>query len=356
MKKIVLLVLSAVISLSLFSGCNGGSLDDDGVNGESQNPTVTVGVDGYTYDSEYHWKKEDKSDKKAHVNDLGRCRCGLYYQSDDIVYDLRVDGSGNNYYAVSAYEKNGRDLDCHIEIPAYYQGSSDSAPIPVLEIDNDVFNSNLHNMRPIFSIKLNEGLKKIGRQAFLQSSIEELIIPNSVVGSLYHIVGGCTSLKTVIVGDGVEVIDGYCFSSCPALKYVKLGSSVREIQRRAFYECNALADLVLPKSLVSIPEYEIYSASVGKYVSINNIFQGVTNYPDIFMEITEEELDALIIPRLERNPITGLTIDPITGEDIPYEEFEFTTYGYVQGWCGFADIYYVGEWHFDENGRPVPNK
>ena len=343
MKRFILLILSAVLCLTLFSGCNTGDLDD-----ETGSPQWNTGVNGYSYDAEYHWKKADQSDKKSHQNDLGMCRCGMYYETDDIVYDLRKDGNGNSYYAVSKYEKQGIDLDIHIEIPAYYND------IPVLQIDNEVFYFTSNFLPPIESIKLNEGLKSIGTRAFKCSSIKEIIIPNSVEGSLYNVFDSCKLLETVIVGNGVELIDGYCFSGCDKLKYVKLGSSVKEIQRRAFY-CNySIAHVVIPKSVISIPEDEIYASSVGRYISLFNIFEGSKRVPNIYFEITEDEYKALVIPPRERNPLTGLTIDPETGKDVPPSEFEYTTYGYTQGWCGVAPLYFVGEWRYDENGRPIP--
>ncbi len=341
MKKITLILLSVVLCLSIFTGCNGG--DDSGA------LQGIAGIDGYFYNTEFHWKKSDNSDKKEHQNDLGRCCCGMYYETDDLVYDLRIDNGGNKYYAVSEYKKYGNKLDVHIEIPAFHQESGDSNPIPVLVIDESVFEE-----KDILTIKLNEGLKTIGKNAFSYSPIKELIIPNSVTGTLSYLAVKCSSLRKVIIGSGVEVVGRACFQDCSNLQYVKVGSKVREIQFLSFYNCDSLGSLVIPKSVVSIPEYDHWQPKVDRYVSFNNLFQDCMKTPNIYLEITEAEYNALIIPKKERNPETGLTIDPKTGNDIS-PNTNLTTYGYVEGWCGFASIYYVGEWQYDNNGEPKPN-
>ncbi len=380
MKKSFIFLLLLTFVSTFFIGCGGGTIGGDG---EVTPEYASV----YSYDESGHWYAQTNGSGRkgyeSHDNNLGRCKCGKYFETDDLLYKLcyLVDeneevifddetGKPTFYYSVAEYLGYG-EADLHIEIPAYHyqpinydEDSDDYDEIigeyaedkeyPVWNIEDYVFSPKQNSILTIESIKLNEGLRWIGGGAFSSTHIVELIVPNSVEGELYNVCGGCILLETVVIGDGVTALDGYCFSDCTMLKNVTIGKSVRHIRRRVFYCCKSLRGFVIPASVVSIPEYEIYSNAVKKYVKLVNIFEG--GYaPDLFFEITEEEYNALILEPLPRNQFTGLTINPETGEDIPYNQFVETTYGIADGWCGVAKLYFKGEWHYDENGRPVAN-
>lgn len=63
---------------------------------------------------------------------------------------------------------------------------------------------------------------------------------------------GCTSLKSVIIDDGVKEIGSYAFSSCISLASVKLGSGLERIGNDAFGYCYALTNITIPESVTSI--------------------------------------------------------------------------------------------------------
>ena len=382
MKRFLPLLFSIILIVTLFSGCSSG-----GESGPEEPRYASV----YSYDEYGHWYAQLNGDGikgyQEHANYRGRCKCGgKYYFSDDVIYTLRFDadkegnpilneetGEPNFYYAVTEY-LGEYDSDTHIEIPAmlcqplpvFDEDAEDYNEIyaetileyaeeieyPVLVIEASVFKPT-GNKISIDSIKLNEGLKTIGNNAFVNSSIQELIIPNSVEGSIYNTCGGCASLRRVVIGDGVTSLRGYCFSSCTNLTEVVLGKNIKSMGSRNFYCCSNLGDIVIPKSLVSIPEGHIYSNATKKYVSIFNQFQGAAmgSPSALFLEITEEEYNALVIPQMPRDNETGYPLDQ-NGNPVEPSAYKATTYGLVEGWNNGSKLYFKGEWKY-VNGKPV---
>lgn len=376
MKRLLSFLVSfllLIINLSLFTACNGG---EDGAPQYSET---------YSFNENLHWKNQingsGRTDVGEHVNDRGKCElCDYYYDSSEYISYVKVKYNNQIYY--SAYEYKGRDSNAYvnIEIPAYYQGEGDQEPIPVIAIYKSMFRPKTHQgIESIRSIKLNEGIKFLGRSAFNGTSIKEIIIPNSVTNGFNAInnlsfdeegnqigvatLGGTdeflynlfseTPVKRAIIGNGVKGFQGYVFSSCSELEEVVIGNSLTRLATRDFYQCSSLKTVIIPASLTSISESHIYDPSVNKVVSLHNIFEQSKGYPDIFMYMSKERYNELKIKQVPRDVSTGYPLDE---DGKPVESgFAYPSYGIVEGWCGIADVYFKGEWHFDENGKPMPN-
>ena len=158
------------------------------------------------------------------------------------------------------------------------------------------------------NINLPSTLKSIGKRAFWGcSSLEHIVIPDSVTalgdssGAVFY---GCENLKTVIVGDGVTTLNSYDyysnlgeFSNCPNLVSIVLGKGIKslqaynhphaesygvlggatslktlilpdgleEIQQLSFNDCENLEALVIPKSVTTIGTYLKRSGFNNKY-------------------------------------------------------------------------------------------
>ncbi len=376
MKKL-LIIFVIIVALFSLTACGGSE-------GDSPRYSET-----YSYNDNLHWKNQlngtGRTDVGEHVNDKGKCSvCDYYFDASEFLTYAKVNYDDNVYYAVYAYKGNGSNVYLNIEIPAYYQGVNDSSPIQVIAINASAFapgkNAGIEHIK---SIKFNEGLKFIGNSAFSGTLIEEVVVPNSVIGGingisgvtfdedgnqltngkftywpsstqgLYNTFSGCKKLKRAIIGNGLYKLDGYVFSSCDSLEEVVIGDSVNKMGTRIFYCCPSLKYVILPALLESIPESHIETG--GRYVSLYNIFEGSKNYPEIFFKMTREKYKS--IPKLklvQRDIITGVPLDK-NGNPVNLSSFSFETYGYVEGWCGMADIYFDGEWHYDENGKPTPN-
>ncbi len=358
MRKILILLVS-VLMLFQVVGCGG---DDNGPVYSSE----------YLQNETHHWKTlisgegERYIEYGAHVNEKGRCSvCSYYYDvSEYLEFAKYYEGGHLKGYQLIRFHGEDANAPVHIKIPSSYKGEGDSEALPVVKIYNWAFcvsgnsetywnynedtetyglplNGNALNTR-IESVVIPDTIHTIGGSAFSGSGLKEVVVPDSVTSNLQNVFGGCLQLEKAVIGNGVTNMGGYTFSSCSNLKDVKLGNRVSAFGSRVFYECKSLKRIALPKSLVYLPESDIHSDAVDKLVALNKHFSYAT---DIFLEITEEELEALTVPLYNR--------DTATGDRIP--DGISRNPGFCEGWSAMANLHFVGEWHYDADGYPVLN-
>ena len=111
-----------------------------------------------------------------------------------------------------------------------------------------------YGCQKLSTITFPNRLKEIGYEAFSQSGITEVIIPDSteIIGSMAF--SDCNSLTHVEIGDGVEIIEKWAFSNCKDLKDVVLGNGVVEIRDYAFTGCISLKSVIMGNGVKDIQE------------------------------------------------------------------------------------------------------
>ena len=98
---------------------------------------------------------------------------------------------------------------------------------------------------------LPSGLTAIGAEAFRESGLQSLSMPESLtkIGqSAFH---GCKSLAQVEFGEGLNTIGKEAFRDCQALTQAVIPSSAT-IEKEAFRGCKSLGVITLPQLLASI--------------------------------------------------------------------------------------------------------
>lgn len=195
---------------------------------------------------------------------------------------------------------------------------------------------------PLSAVTFSEGLRRIGRWAFMGTSIECLEIPASVTEIDEQAFISCDSLKvikvrkgnkvydsrkgcnaiiesatgrlfrgsegTTIVPDGVKVISSCAFYGSK-IKKIKLPSSLETIERGAFMCCKELKKLVIPGSVrkihyeilmdsgveelvvengvESIPQSAFYGCQKLRYVSLPESLKEFGRYGAVFVDCPE---------------------------------------------------------------------
>ena len=111
------------------------------------------------------------------------------------------------------------------------------------------------------------------------SSLERVVIPNSVISTIYNVFYNCTSLTNVIMtgsfGDSLSlyILEAKFVSGCSSLKSFRIPNKCKSIGSSAFNGCASLVDLNLPNSIESIKD----SAFSGMYNLKNiNIPENIT--------------------------------------------------------------------------------
>ncbi len=93
----------------------------------------------------------------------------------------------------------------------------------------------------------------IGYKAFYCcSSLASVVIGNGVISIGENAFSYCNALTTVVIPDSVATIGNYAFLCCEGLTSVVFGNGLVSIGERAFYECEKLTSLAIPDSVSTI--------------------------------------------------------------------------------------------------------
>ena len=138
-------------------------------------------------------------------------------------------------------------------------------------------------------VVVSEGVTTIGYAAFYDcSNLTSVTIPESVIGIGMHAFRNCSSLTSVIIPEGVIRILHYAFQNCSSLTSVTIPESVTTIGQAAFYGCAALKTLNYNAKNCNDISYpiswtEITSLILGENVESipNGAFSGCTNLTSI---------------------------------------------------------------------------
>lgn len=91
--------------------------------------------------------------------------------------------------------------------------------------------------RKLKRIEFPEGIRSIGKMAFIGCSMESVTLPYGVETIGEQAFQQCKELKTLHLPDSVKTIGAGAFTSCGALKEVAIPESVTEIGKDAFRYC-----------------------------------------------------------------------------------------------------------------------
>ena len=84
----------------------------------------------------------------------------------------------------------------------------------------------------------------IGAQAFSGcTSLQSIVIPNSVTKIGSFTFSGCTSLQSIEIPNSVTEIGAHAFRNCTSLQSIDIPNSVTEIESHAFSCCTSLQSI-----------------------------------------------------------------------------------------------------------------
>ncbi|MBR2540160.1 MAG: leucine-rich repeat domain-containing protein, partial [Mogibacterium sp.] len=152
------------------------------------------------------------------------------------------------------------------------------------------------------SIVVEDGVTSIGESAFsdfiLLTSVD---MPNSVVGISTSAFSGCSRLENITMG-GVQSIGESAFADCSSLENITLPDCLRNISEYAFSCCSNLKDFTFPDSLETIGKYAFSDCSKLKNIVIPNKVMVIRG--GSFLNCIS--LETVTIPR----SIVGIFMDP----------------------------------------------
>lgn len=106
----------------------------------------------------------------------------------------------------------------------------------------------------------------IGEKAFMEEdeiiakrrknrSIQEVVLPETVVALKAHAFDGCTRLKKIQYSGNLKILEEGVFNDCRKLENFSLPEELKEIPASLFRYCYNLKEISIPKSVVVIGDY-----------------------------------------------------------------------------------------------------
>ena len=167
--------------------------------------------------------------------------------------------------------------------------------------------------------EIKEGVKVIADNAFEDSAISSVEIPDSVEYIGNGAFEYCTSLESVTIPDSVKYLGESAFEYCSNLKDVKIGKGITKIKKDTFY-CVNIESIIIPEGVTEIEE----SAFCGCF-ELNNV-----SLPDSLEIIGKDafnvcnSLNSIIIPdnvkKVGENAFTSTTKIIVNPDTPVYKE------------------------------------
>ena len=118
----------------------------------------------------------------------------------------------------------------------------------IVEMDDNTghLSSNLvfSGCRQLREVVFNEGLEKIGRLSFWNTSLESVTLPSTLIELGNHAFQHCC-MSEVVLNEGLKKIGVGVFNQCKSLESINIPSTVTIIENRAFAECTRLREVAL---------------------------------------------------------------------------------------------------------------
>lgn len=180
------------------------------------------------------------------------------------------------------------------------------------------------------SIDIPDNVQYIWTYAFHNCELlEKVILPSSLIKIEHGGFEGCKVLDSIIIPENVSEIDYSAFGNCTSLHSISFEGNVSSIGRKAFINCTSLNSVILPDGLKSLGMSAFEGCSSLSKVVISDELDKIeaTTFKDCveLQDVTLGESIAIIgngsffhCPKL-----TKLTI-PISVEDIKDYAFSYT--------------------------------
>ena len=153
-----------------------------------------------------------------------------------------------------------------------YHAFYDCSSLTYNEYDNALYLGNSQNPYLVLvkakskdtnSCTINKDTRLILNSAFYScTSLEGIVIPDSVTSIGYEAFFNCTSLTSVTIPNSVTSIGRSAFLQCTSLTSVTIGNSVESIDYGAFCHCISLASITIPESVTSIETLSFYDCDI----------------------------------------------------------------------------------------------
>lgn len=216
-----------------------------------------------------------------------------------------------------------------------------------------VIGNNSFAQNTIAQIEFPSTLTTIGSAAFRASSLTAVCLPDSVTSLGAGAFTNCASLETLVLSQGLTVIDQSVFNTT-ALKKVVIPEGVTEIGRMAFRN-TPIETLVLPDTLTQIGDNAFY----GHHLTELSIPASVKSIgKSAFSQVTEDcpsSLKTIVLSEgLEEIKSDAFRKCALTSVDIPSSLKVLDKNAFQEGAKGQVILYSGNRMHLEETEDFIP--
>ena len=146
----------------------------------------------------------------------------------------------------------------NVVIPSYLGG------YPVVAIEKEAFaNSN------IVTIEIPDSVTYVGDAAFSNCiSLRKIALPDGLTYVGTSMFSGCTALTSVTLPNGISVIPEEMFSGCSALNDFIIPETVTSVGGSGFRNCSSLKNIEIPNSVTNVGSHAFSGCTSLKNVTI----------------------------------------------------------------------------------------
>lgn len=200
----------------------------------------------------------------------------IFFFNSKLLYVPYDDG-----YAVFRYTR-GIVTEKSVAIPNKYKGKT------VLAIAEQAFKNS-----SVEAVNLPNTLETIKKEAFMNcKNIKKIEIPDTVQeirGSAFE---NCSSLQRVTLHEGLKEIRGAAFKNNTQLAYIELPNSLEYLGGSAFSHCSSIVDITIPQNVIEINGQTFeYCTSLRSINLHDNI---ISIHGEVF--VGDRNLETIVLP------------------------------------------------------------
>lgn len=238
----------------------------------------------------------------------------------------------------------------YFNTPWYHEYSNSISEIVIEEGVTSIGQYAFELCEKVVSITIADGMLRIGRSAFQETSLKTVTIPDSVTSIGEWAFYDCYDLAEITLSSELTSIGSFMFNNCVSLTSITIPDCVESIDSSAFDGCENMTDIIVSAKnkyytsidgvLFTIDKSELVRCPCGKNGSYT-IPDGVTSIGDKAFEGCKG-LTSIVMPdgvvsiECAFRHCTGLTTITIPGSITHIAGFAF------QACKNITDVYYTG--------------
>ncbi len=151
-------------------------------------------------------------------------------------------------------------------------------PLNWEKLDSDGSGGIFKNCENLTSITVPEGIKILPNYAFDEANcLTSAELPSTLTTIGYSSFRNCSSLSKIVIPDSVKTIGAEAFKNS-GLKTVKLPEAIEKIDSRTFQECKSLTSVEFPSELIVVGYGAFYSCERLTSVNLPNTVEEIDGY------------------------------------------------------------------------------